>query len=101
MSDTIPNMTDDLEFEEQIKTLPDRDLLLYSLRLQRQTNARCTVCFARIEAHATEIKAQDKRITAVESGQTKRSVSTGAVSGGVTAVVIGTLEWFLQRIRIG
>jgi hypothetical protein len=84
------SMMQGLEFEEQIKNLPDRQLLEYVARQQFQMVSRCVVC-------TNELADVKKDVASLKAGDRKSSAVSGGVTGSVTAIIIALGEWLIRR----
>ena len=73
----------ELDFEKKINDLPDRQLLEFVARQNYETCIRC-------ENH-------NARLQVLEVGIKKISSIAGAITGTITAVAIGILNYFIVR----
>ena len=73
----------ELDFEKSIQDMPDRQLLEFVARQNFETSLRC--------------QRHDVRISTLESGNKKQSGIVGAVSGTITAIIIGIIGYFTNR----
>jgi len=78
----MPNgksVVNELEFEERIKALPDRELLEFVARQNYETSIKCPI--------------QDRRITSLERGSRKTSGITGGATGGIIAAIVAIISY--------
>ena len=72
-----------LDFEKKISDMPDRQLLEF---VARTTLAICE-----------KSESNESRIGKLENGNKKMSSIIGGISGTITAVVIGIINYFMGR----
>ena len=70
----------ELDFEKRIGEMADRQLLEFVARQTFEITGKC--------------KMYDKKITSLESGDRKTSSIIGGISGTITAVIIGIINYF-------
>ena len=73
-------MMDDLDFDQKIKSKPDRELLEFVAEQVYKVSLRCPI--------------EEKRITALEGQNKKMFGLTGGVSGVIGAGIVAALNWF-------
>ena len=82
----MPNgMLSDIEFENQINELGDNQLALVKFIARQQFTSSKILAI------------HDTKIASLESGDRKISGIMGAISGTITAVVIGIISYFTNR----
>jgi len=80
----MPNgIINELDFEKRIGEMKDRDLLEFVARQTFEITGKC--------------KVYDTQIALLESGDRKASGIMGAISGTITATVIGIISYFTNR----
>ena len=82
----MPNgkyIINELDFEKGISTMADRQLLEFVARQNYETCIRCAK--------------HDQRITSLESDKRKISGITGGIAGTITAAIIGTINYFVNK----
>ncbi len=80
----MPNgINQELDFEKNISSMKDRDLLEFVARQNYETCIRC-------ESH-------NKRITSLENQNKKISGIAGGISGTITGIIIGVISYFTNR----
>ena len=73
----------ELDFEKRISEMQDRPLLEFIARQTLEITGKC--------------RGYDKSITTLESGDRKLSGIIGGISGTFTAVIIGVINFFVNR----
>jgi len=73
----------ELDFEKRIKEMADRQLLEFVARQAFEITDKC--------------KTYDVKIASLETGDRKVSSIAGGISGTFTAVVIGIINYFVNR----
>ncbi len=80
MADGINN---ELEFEKLIKDMADRQLLEF---VARQSYDICQ-----------QVASDNKRIKDLENGDKKQASIIGGISGTLTAIIIGVINYFMNK----
>ena len=75
----------ELDFEKRIGEMQDRQLLEFVARQTLEITGR--------------LKTHDTQITTLENGDRKVSSIAGAVSGSITSVLIGIINYFITNRR--
>ncbi len=80
----MPNeMLNELDFQNHLKDMGDRDLLEFVARQTYETNLRCPK--------------HDQRITDLEVKTKGISALSGAISGGFISAIIAIIEYFRMK----
>ncbi len=81
----MPNneINQELNFEQNIADMKDRDLLEFVARQNYETCLRCAK--------------HDLRISSLENESRKISSISGGISGTITAVIVGVISYFTNR----
>ena len=79
----VNGMLHDMELEKRIKAMPERELLEFMARQMAE------VC-QKVEGH-------EKRLKKVEQDNKRLSGIIGGISGLITAVAVGIINWFVGR----
>lgn len=80
----MPNrLVDTMEFESRMAEMSDRQLVEF---VAREVVATCRRC----ENH-------NKRLVNMEDGAKKTSSIAGAITGGLTAAIVGIINYFAGR----
>lgn len=85
----MPNgkeMIDEMDFKQRMKLLGDRELSEFIAEQVWEKNALC-------QDHDKRLCSQDERIISLE-GAGKRGALSGGVTGGIVGTVIALLEYF-------
>jgi len=72
----------ELEFEQRMKSLKDRELLEFVARQSYETSMTCADF--------------NQRIGDIETGNRKSSSISGGITGTITAVIIGIIGYFTK-----
>jgi hypothetical protein len=73
----------ELEFENHIQGMPDRQLLEFVARQNYETSLRCTDHSCRIEA--------------LETSNKKNSSIAGGITGTIAGIVVGLISYFAPK----
>ena len=82
----MPNgMLNDIEFENQLNELGDNQLSLIKFVARQQFST------------SKLISTNTTRITSLENGDRKMSSILGGIAGTITAIIIGIVNYFVNR----
>jgi hypothetical protein len=80
-------MTDELEFENQIKGMPDRQLNEFVARQVYGIRQNCV-------AEASKYTSLETRVSAVESSDKKLLLASGGIGGSITGAIFAAINLF-------
>ena len=75
----------ELDFEKRIKEMQDRQLLEFVARQMFEVTDKC--------------KTYDSKIASIETGDRRTSSIMGGISGTITGILIGIINYFVGSTR--
>ena len=80
----MPNgIINELDFEKRIREMADRQLLEFVARQTFEITGKC--------------RTYDAQIASLEAGNRRASSVIGGITGTITAIIIGIINYFINR----